>query len=297
MQRYVAWGANGGDSDMGKNGLKIGTCSWNYKSWVGIVYSEQQNRAADYLPEYAKRFDTAEIDSTFYGIPKREWMQEYADKVPDGFRWTLKVPQQITLTHERGSRPLKANPTFMSNEVFDEFLEAIEPILSNTDSIMFEYEYLNRQKIGSLEEFLDPLDRFFTKAPGDFPYGIEPRNRDFLTDTYFDFLNSHGLHHVFSHKEYMTPVWNVYQRHKEKIEQADRTVIRLLGENRKAIEKKAGGRWDKILEPKDHELGKIVGMVASMVSKMYTILNVNTHYEGASPLTVAKIQNLYKQLL
>jgi len=43
--------------------LKIGTCSWNYPSWVGPVYSAQSLNAAGYLPEYSKRFGTAEVDS------------------------------------------------------------------------------------------------------------------------------------------------------------------------------------------------------------------------------------------
>ena len=42
--------------------ILYGTCSWNYDSWVGLVYSRPRRTAAEYLPEYAEHFPTAEID-------------------------------------------------------------------------------------------------------------------------------------------------------------------------------------------------------------------------------------------
>ncbi len=43
--------------------LHIGTCRWNYPEWEEIgIYSQKQERHYDYLPEYAERFNTAEVD-------------------------------------------------------------------------------------------------------------------------------------------------------------------------------------------------------------------------------------------
>ena len=44
--------------------LRIGTCSWKFPSWHGLVYSQPKN--ADYLGEYAERYDTVEIDQWFW---------------------------------------------------------------------------------------------------------------------------------------------------------------------------------------------------------------------------------------
>ena len=40
--------------------LRIGTCSWKYDSWQGMVYS--QPKPPNYLAEYAARYRTVEID-------------------------------------------------------------------------------------------------------------------------------------------------------------------------------------------------------------------------------------------
>ena len=45
------------------NRVKIGTCSWKYPSWKGILYSERVGK--NYLSEYARHYDTVEIDQWF----------------------------------------------------------------------------------------------------------------------------------------------------------------------------------------------------------------------------------------
>ena len=46
--------------------LRLGTCSWKYDSWKGIVYSEVNPE--NYLEEYSKKFDTVEIDQWFWSL-------------------------------------------------------------------------------------------------------------------------------------------------------------------------------------------------------------------------------------
>ena len=84
-------------------GLRFGTCSWKFPSWVGLVYSREWDYAADYLPEYAHHFTTAEIDSWFYHMPTSQEVDTYRNKVPQSFRFTCKVPRELTLTHHRRS--------------------------------------------------------------------------------------------------------------------------------------------------------------------------------------------------
>lgn len=40
--------------------FRIGTCSWKYDSWKGIIYP--QFGEFDYLEEYVKQYSTVEID-------------------------------------------------------------------------------------------------------------------------------------------------------------------------------------------------------------------------------------------
>lgn len=73
---------------------------------MGLTYTRAQPRAAAYLREYARHYPTVEIDSWFYTIPDPEEVTDYLAQVPDTFRFTCKVPQQLTLTHLRQGKTL-----------------------------------------------------------------------------------------------------------------------------------------------------------------------------------------------
>ena len=109
--------------------LFIGTCSWNCDSWKGIIYPQQDK--INYLKEYSKQYKSVEIDQWFWSLfdpinlPEKKTIEEYKNSVPDDFRFTIKVPNSITLTHyysKNKSEPLKKNPFFMSVDLFEEFL-------------------------------------------------------------------------------------------------------------------------------------------------------------------------------
>lgn len=79
-------------------GVTLGTQGWNYRDWIGPFYPIG-TRAPDMLDCYARAFSTVEVDSTFYGPPAEPVVRGWASRVPESFRFALKVPQQIT--HER----------------------------------------------------------------------------------------------------------------------------------------------------------------------------------------------------
>jgi uncharacterized protein YecE (DUF72 family) len=56
-------------------------------------------KSADYLAYYSRRFDTVEVDSTFYRCPTIESVKNWALKTPPGFIFSLKIPH--TITHEK----------------------------------------------------------------------------------------------------------------------------------------------------------------------------------------------------
>lgn len=274
----------------------IGSCTWNYPSWVGLVYTQKQKYAADFLPEYAEKYNTVGIDSWFYRIPTHEEAVRYKKAVGKTFRFTCKVPQSITLTHQRKKKDdgsLVLNETFLSNDLFDQFIRNIEPVLDQTAAIMFEFEYLNIQKMPSLEQFLTYMEAFLTKAPKGLPYAIETRNPNYLTTTYFQFLNKHHIIPVLAEKLYMPHVYDLYETFRDVLQ--DTVVIRLLGGDRLAIEKKTKEQWNIIVEPKADDIEKIVAMIKDMLTRLTVVINVNNHYEGSAPRTIDMIKELLKK--
>ena len=284
---------------MQTDNLRIGTCSWKYDSWQGIVYPEK--KPFNYLHEYSRYYNTVEIDQWFWSLfsgdravlPKRAVVQEYADSVPDDFRFCIKVPNSITLTHyykEKNSDPLVPNPHFLSVSLMERFLQRLEPLSKNMGPLIFQFEYLNKQKVpGGLQQFIEWFGNFAEQLQGKHKFCIETRNPNFLNSTYFNFLNGSGLYHVFLQGYYMPPVFEIYRKHRDKIKSC--TVIRLHGTDRKGIEKLTGKDWDRVVLPKDNDLDQLTDMITALHSEnVQSFLYVNNHFEGSAPQTIRRIR-------
>jgi len=279
--------------------IRFGTCSWKYDSWQGIVYTE--NARDNYLSEYALKYPTVEIDQWFWSLfgtdkvslPVENIVREYTDSVPADFKFSIKVPNSITLTHfyrKSKTDPLEPNPYFLSNSLMNDFIDTLTYMHPKIGVLMFQFEYLNKQKMASLDEFLNKFGAFIQDCPGDFNYGIEIRNPNYLKPSYFNLLNTYNLGHVFLQGYFMPPITDIYLNFRTYIQEY--TVIRLHGPDRSNIEKKGKGIWDSIIEPKDNELAKITKIIQELDDKNLDIyVNVNNHYEGSAPLTIERLRD------
>lgn len=279
--------------------IRIGTCSWKYDSWKGLVYSE--NTGKDYLPEYSSHFNTVEIDQWFWSLfaddkvvlPQSHIVKSYFDSVPEDFKFTIKIPNSITLTHyyqKDKYKPLQPNPYFLSIQLFDKFLESLEPMHSKIGMLMFQFEYLNKQKMKSQGEFQQKFSEFINQFDNKIPMAVEIRNPNYLNSNYFEFLNHNNLSPVLLQGYYMLSIFKTYIKHSNQINYS--VVIRLHGPDRSEIEKKSQGDWSKILEPKDEEISLIVKIIKDLDSKNLDVyVNVNNHYEGSAPRTIQKIKD------
>jgi uncharacterized protein YecE (DUF72 family) len=73
----------------------VGTSGYNYPEWRGSFYPEKFP-AAKMLAFYAERFNTVEVNYTFYRIPTPPLLEGWAKGTPPGFTFTLKAPRRIT---------------------------------------------------------------------------------------------------------------------------------------------------------------------------------------------------------
>jgi uncharacterized protein YecE (DUF72 family) len=283
--------------------LRIGTCSWKYDSWKGLLYDRARDyRAADYLAEYAKVLDTVEIDQWFWSLfptgvtlPAESAVRQYAESVPDDFRFTVKAPNAITLTHFYGRQPARhadfanrPNDQFLDIDILNRFLERLSPMGDKLGPILFQFEYLNRKKMPSAPAFLERLDRFLTEAPEGFRYAVETRNPNYLSPGFFDLLAKHGVGYVFLEGYYMPPTGEVWDRFRPRT--TDFSIVRLHGSDRADIGKRTGGRWNRIVDPQPEGRSAAARIVrASATRDIKTFVNVNNHFEGSAPLTIERL--------
>lgn len=78
--------------------LRVGTCGYSYKEWKPGFYPADLKQD-NMLSYYGERFDCVEVNSTYYRLPRRDTLEQWAASVPDGFRFALKASKRIT--HDR----------------------------------------------------------------------------------------------------------------------------------------------------------------------------------------------------
>jgi uncharacterized protein YecE (DUF72 family) len=98
---------------------RIGCSGWNYRDWRDRVYRGAP--ASRWLELYARRFDTVEVNATFYRLPTRKAVAGWVAESPEGFAFAVKASRY--LTHLKRLRDLGPG--------LERFLERIEPLLES----------------------------------------------------------------------------------------------------------------------------------------------------------------------
>ncbi|MCM2256936.1 MAG: DUF72 domain-containing protein [Vicinamibacteria bacterium] len=144
--------------------LRVGTSGFAYKEWKGSFYPKEL-KDAGFLSFYAARFDTVEINNTFYRMPKPELLAGWASQVGDDFAFVLKAPQKIT--HIRRLKPECGPDLLFFTETARTLGPRLGPILVQTPP--------------NLKLDLERFDGFLALLPNDLRFAFEFRN-----PTWFD---------------------------------------------------------------------------------------------------------------
>lgn len=75
--------------------IRVGTSGWHYKSWHGPFYPKDL-KIKDFLSYYASRFNTVEINNSFYRLPTEQAVKAWRKSVPEGFLFAWKASRFIT---------------------------------------------------------------------------------------------------------------------------------------------------------------------------------------------------------
>jgi uncharacterized protein YecE (DUF72 family) len=171
--------------------LRIGTSGWNYPAgrgtWNGIFYPDPRDRPAgfDELRYYSERFNTVEINSTFYGQPRASASLGWVKRTPPGFEFAVKLYQKFTHPN------LVRDKTSISPADVDAFKAGIEPLAAgNRLGPLLAQFPASFKDSPEAREYLDWLLGTF----GDYDVAVELRHRSWSDDapTIFDLLYAHG---------------------------------------------------------------------------------------------------------
>jgi uncharacterized protein YecE (DUF72 family) len=123
--------------------IRVGTSGYSYKEWKGTFYPDDLP-AAKMLPYYAERFDTVEINNTFYRMPDAKTVAKWGEQVPDSFSFVLKAPQRIT--HQKRLAG--------AEEDVQHLFDVAEPLGAKLGPILFQLPPYARKDAAKLRDFL-----------------------------------------------------------------------------------------------------------------------------------------------
>ncbi len=80
---------------MEKHGIFVGSSGWTYNDWTGVFYPKGVYGSAR-LSYYAERFDTVEINATYYRVPTQSMIQAWNKRLGPEFHLVVKGPRVVT---------------------------------------------------------------------------------------------------------------------------------------------------------------------------------------------------------
>jgi uncharacterized protein YecE (DUF72 family) len=274
--------------------VRFGCSSFSSEDWVGPFYPKG-TAPRDFLRVYAERFDTVEVDATYYAVPRASMVEGWRDKTPDGFLICAKFPR--TIVHGgRGPTP-DASVVLQPEATYDErdaFLESIARLGDRLGTLVLQFPYFTKKLFADEREFFDRLDRFLLDLPPEFHYAVEVRNRNWLSPDLAHICRRHDVSLVLVDQAWMPHGDEVVDRFDPVTSQP--VYVRLLGD-RKEIEA-ITRTWDTEVMDRRERLRRWAHFLVRLQKRgVSTLVYVNNHYAGHAPTTVQRLQEMYQAAL
>lgn len=282
--------------------IRVGTSSWSFPGWVGLVYdrsASEQTLARHGLAAYARHplFRMVGIDRSFYAPLGLAAFQSYAAAVPDHFRFLCKAFDGVTSPLVRtgatdsgmryGESPHFLDAAFAAEQVVRPFIEGLG---DKCGPLVFQFVPMSKQAMGKPDRFLDRLAAFLTALPRNAMLAVEIRNRELLTPKYAGVLRDCGVAHCYNVHPSMPPV--AEQREIIPIESQPAAVVRWMLNRKFDYEsaKNAYEPFDRIVDADVRSRAEIANLCgqAAILQKLVFVA-INNKAEGSAPLSLREL--------
>ena len=153
----------------------IGTVGFGYRQWLGTFYPEKMP-SKQFLRHYAQFFNSAEIDSTFYGTPRESTVYKWLRDASSPFTFSPKTPRDIT-----HNTPIQSAAPAML-----EFIERLRAMGDQLGAILIQYP------ASFQANNLTALDQFLASLPTTVRYAVEFRHPSWQNDDTIAMLAQHN---------------------------------------------------------------------------------------------------------
>lgn len=162
--------------------LHIGCQGWNYEDWVSkpggdYVFFPEGTGQRDTLRLYSEILKSVEVDSTFYATPSEDSVRSWYSRSADDFRFSLKLPREITHDNRLGPG---------SYELLDEFCRRARVLNEKLALVLVQLP----PSFAPLKKNARDLREFLKRLPGDISFAVEFRDPGWIVDWTLDELSS-----------------------------------------------------------------------------------------------------------
>jgi uncharacterized protein YecE (DUF72 family) len=202
--------------------LRLGTSSWAFAGWQGLVYDDpgapyaEGRLSREGLPAYASHplLGAVGIDRGFYApIPADEYAR-HAAQVPPGFRFLVKAPGRVTdaLRRDDAGRGREPNPGFLDVDaaIAGFVAPAVEGLGERLGTLLFQFSPLPAPMLADVPAWVARLRAFLDALPRPLPagagYAVELRDPSLLTPRLVDALREAGVEYCVGLHDRMPPV-------------------------------------------------------------------------------------------
>lgn len=252
--------------------LHIGTSSWNFKEWRDVFYPATV-ATSDQLTYYAGQFNTVEVNTSFYALPKPETLIGWVEQVPPGFTFALKVPQEIS--HRKRLTDCRADMLA--------YLDAVRSLgtLAAPGFLQLPPSFTRTNGGRVLADFLDWLPSVMDGVR----LAVEVRSPDLMTPAFAQFLAERGLILVVAIQDGDPDLFPVWQDLLQAEDASRICFVRWIGNrDRNALDNRT------LTDPRDETLALWAERIQWLLEQEIELFGyMHNPFEGHSPASVRRL--------
>ena len=175
-----------------------------------------------------------------------------------------------------------------------EFLETMAHLDDRLGPFLLQFPYFRKSVFPSKEPFLERLDGFLERLPGEFRYVVEVRNPYWLGPDLQQICRGRQVAIAWAAQSWMPPA-RVWQKRLGGMS-TNFAYIRFLGDH-KGIEK-ITKTWEKTVVDQTEELKAWIPILRGLRGQgINTFVFFNNHFSGHAPAAIETFRDLWREAL
>lgn len=259
----------------------VGCQAWGYDDWKTLrggpaIFFPLGTKPHEKLAFYAKIFDTVEVDSSFYAMPKISDMENWSRQVPEHFKFSFKMPRDVTHNENLSSA---------SYELAKEFIGRLAVLKNKLGAVLIQLPQAFKMTAANAAN----LANFLEFLPGDIRFAVELRSPEWFVPEILELLARRNAALCLGQNEFLSReiIMKALEFPSAEFPSADLAYFRFSGARDLT-------KLDRIQRPQQESINFWAEQIKTIKSKT-TFIYFSNLFEGFSPESAMTFRTLLGQ--